>query len=106
MINAGGEPELCCGMARCCMLSEKVGSMHAHACMPYMCASLVQNGVCTCCLYVESVKKALCKVTDEKTAQARSGLPQLILSSNRFVHVLSVYVFCVHYLHVLWFKGH
>ena len=70
MINAVGEPELCCGMARRGMLSERVGSMHAHARMSYVCASLVQNGVCTCCLYVESVKKALCKVTGQKTAQA------------------------------------
>ena len=41
MIIAGGEPEL------------RVGSMHV--CMHYVCASLVQNAVCTCCTYVKRV---------------------------------------------------
>ena len=63
MIIAGGKPELCCGMARHGMLSERVGSMHAHICMHYMCASLIQNAVWTCCAYVERV---LCEVTGEK----------------------------------------
>ena len=57
MIIAGGKPELCCGMARHGMLSERVGSMHAHICMHYVCASLVQNAVWTCCAYVEKCEK-------------------------------------------------
>ena len=47
---AGDEPELCCGMVRHGMLSERVGSMHAYRRMHY--ANLVQNVVCTCCAYV------------------------------------------------------
>ena len=51
-------------MARHGMLSKRVGSMHA--CKHYMCASLVQNAVCTCCALCRSVKKGLCKVAGEK----------------------------------------
>ena len=59
MIIAGGEPELFCGMAQQGMLSERVGSMHAHR--HYVCASLVQNVVCMCSAYVEKCeKKGLC----------------------------------------------
>ena len=32
------------------MLSERVGSIHASK--HFVCASLVQNAVCTCCAYV------------------------------------------------------
>ena len=60
MIIAGGEPELCVGG----MVSERVESMDAR--MYYVCVSLVQNAVCTCCAYVGSVKKGLCEVTGEK----------------------------------------
>ena len=35
--------------------------------MHYVCVSLVQNAVCTCCAYVGSVKKGLYEVTGEKT---------------------------------------
>ena len=52
-------------MARNGMLSERVGSMHARK--HYVCTSLVQNGVCTCCALCRSMKKCLCKVTGEKT---------------------------------------
>ena len=58
MIIAGGEPKLCCGMARCGMLSERVGSMHT--CIHYACVGLA---VCMCCAYVE---KGLFEVTGEK----------------------------------------
>ena len=33
------------------------GSMHAHVRMHYVCASLVQNAVWTCCVYVEKCEK-------------------------------------------------
>ena len=52
-------------MAQHGMLSERVGSMHAHK--HYVCTSLVQNAVCRCCALCRSVKKGLCKVTGEKT---------------------------------------
>ena len=51
-------------MAQHGMLSERVGSMHAHK--HYMCTSLVQNAVCRCCALCRSVKKGLCKVTTER----------------------------------------
>ena len=51
-------------MVRHCMLSERVASMHTRKCC--VCASLVQNAVCTCCASCRSVKKGLCKVTGEK----------------------------------------
>ena len=50
-------------MVRHGMLSERVESMHAHK--HYMCASLVQNAMCTCCALCSY--KGLCKVTGEKT---------------------------------------
>ena len=34
--------------------------------MHYVCVSLVQNEVCTCCDYVGKCEKGLCEVTDEK----------------------------------------
>ena len=54
IIIGGGKPQLCCGMVRRGMLSEKVGSMHAcmHVCM-YVCKSLAKN-------------EGLCEVTGEK----------------------------------------
>ena len=51
MIITGGEPELCCSMARHSMLRKRVGS--THACMHSVCVSLIQNAVCMCCACVE-----------------------------------------------------
>ena len=34
--------------------------------MHYVCISLVQNAVYTCCAYVGKCEKGLCKVTGEK----------------------------------------
>ena len=48
IIIVGGD--LMC-RARHGMLSERVGFMHARK--HYVCASLVQNSVCTCCSYVD-----------------------------------------------------
>ena len=61
IIIAGGEPALCCGIS---MLSERVGSMHAH--MHYVCKSLVQNAGARVVLYVEKYENGLCEVTGEK----------------------------------------
>ena len=47
------------------MLSERVGSIHSRK--HYVCASLVENAVCTCCALCRSMKKGLCKVTSKKT---------------------------------------
>ena len=46
-------------MVRHGMLSERVRSMHAHE--HYVCASLVQNAVCTRCALCRSVKKVCVK---------------------------------------------
>ena len=54
-IIVGGEPELCCSMAR---HAKQEGGVIAR---PY--AFRVQNAVCTCCAYLE---KDLCEVTGEK----------------------------------------
>ena len=51
-------------MVRHCMLRERVGSMHTRK--RCVCASLVQNAVCTCCALCRSVKKGLCEVTSKK----------------------------------------
>ena len=45
------------------MLSEREGSMDAH--IHYVCVSLVQNAVYTCCAYVGKCEKGLCEVTGE-----------------------------------------
>ena len=50
IIIAGGEPELCCVIS---MLSERMGSMHVR--MHYVCKSLIQNAVCTCCALCRKV---------------------------------------------------
>ena len=42
IIIAGGESELCCGMAQRGMLSERVGSY------AYMCAKVLSGMQCTC----------------------------------------------------------
>ena len=46
-------------MMRHGMLSKRVGSMHAHK--HFVCASLVQNAVCTCCAYVVVWKRVCVK---------------------------------------------
>ena len=38
-----------------------------NACMHYVCISLAENAVCTCCAYVGSVRKGLYEVTGEET---------------------------------------
>ena len=57
IIIAGGEPELCCRQHA----KQEGGVYGPH--MHYMCVSLVQNAVCTCCAYVG---KGLCEVTGEE----------------------------------------
>ena len=42
LIIARGKPELCCGMARCSMLSERVGSICAHAHMEKHSATIAE----------------------------------------------------------------
>ena len=49
MIIAGGEPELCCSMARC---AKREGGVYVR---PY--AFRVQNAVWTCCTYAEKCEK-------------------------------------------------
>ena len=53
---AGGEPEL---------LQYGTAWHIKHACMPYVCASLVQNVVSMCCAYVGKCEKGLCEVTSK-----------------------------------------
>ena len=38
-----------------------------HPRMHYVCASLAQNAVCTCCAYVGKCERGLCEVTGGKT---------------------------------------